>query len=514
METAATNPRRWLILAAMSMTMFIATVDNTVMTVGLPSIQRGLGASSAQLQWALDAYTLAFATLLFSMGLLGDRYGRRLVLIVGLVVFAGASIGGAMSSSAGELIAWRAAMGVGAAVIPGCSMAVIAGVFPAAERTRAIGLWSMAAGVGIAAGPVFGGLLLAHFWWGSLLLVNVPFAVVAIAAIAVIVPDTRNPAARRLDVPGVLLSVAGIGLLVFGVVKGGEDPTWLEAQVLGPIAAGLVLIAVLLLVESRMALPSFDPSLFKNRLFAIGAGVLCTSFLVGTGVNFVLTFYLQLVRDYSPTRTGLLMLAMAVGSLIAGIRAAQIVGVMGRAAALGASALLVAGCCAVFAVLGTGTPIWIFEIVYGLFGLGFGAAFAIGMAVTISVIEPARMGAGSAVANTMRHMGTALGVAVLGSVLGSVYRHSLGSAAAAIPAASRSSLGSTLQALAGRSAPVRDAVLDPARNAFISGLHAAMWVSVGLAVITALAAFVGLPGKPKAQPVPRSSVEARSGSSL
>jgi EmrB/QacA subfamily drug resistance transporter len=512
METAATNPRRWLILAAMSMTMFIATVDNTVMTVGLPAIQRGLGASNAQLQWVVDAYTLAFAALLFSMGLLGDRYGRRLVLVAGLAVFTGASIGGAMSSSAGELIAWRAAMGLGAAVVPGCSMAVIAGAFPAAERTRAIGLWSMAAGVGIGAGPVLGGLLLSHFWWGSLLLVNVPFAVVTIAVIAVIVSDARNPAARRLDVPGVLLSVVGVGLLILGVVKGGEAPTWLTVQVLVPIVAGLVLIAILLLVESRMKLPSFDPSLFRNRLFAIGAGILGTSFLIGTGVNFVLTFYLQLVRDYSPIQTGLLMLAMAVGSFIAGIRAAQLAGSLGRAAALGASGLLIAACCAVFAVLGAGTPIWVFEIVYGLFGLGFGAAFAIGMAVTISVIEPARMGAGSAVANTMRHMGTALGVAVLGSVLGSVYRHSLGSAATVIPAASRGSLGSTLQAIAGRSAVVRDAVLDPARNAFISGLHVAMWVSAGLAVIAALAAFAGLPGRPKAQPGPPRPVEARSGS--
>src|SRR3954451_15779164 len=182
------HPKRWLILVAMALTMFIATVDNTVMTVGLPSIQEELGASTAQLQWSLDAYTLMFASLLFTAGLLGDRFGRRRVLLAGLCLFLLASLAGAWSSSPGELIAWRAVMGAGAAVIPGCTMAVIFTVFGAEERGKAIGLWSASAGVGIALGPVLGGALLSQFRWGSLLLINVPFVAVAVAMIFTLVP--------------------------------------------------------------------------------------------------------------------------------------------------------------------------------------------------------------------------------------------------------------------------------------------------------------------------------------
>src|SRR4051794_32749586 len=228
------HPKRWLVLTAMALTMFIATVDNTVMTVGLPSIQEELGASTAQLQWSLDAYTLMFASLLFTAGLLGDRFGRRRVLLAGLCLFLLASLAGAWSTSPGALIGWRALMGVGAAVIPGCTMAVIFGVFGPKERVKAIGLWSASAGVGVALGPVIGGALGSRFWWGSLLLVNVPFLVVTMAMIVALVPE--NPGtARRFDLVGVLLTIAGVGSLVYGVITGGEDAEWLTLNALGPI---------------------------------------------------------------------------------------------------------------------------------------------------------------------------------------------------------------------------------------------------------------------------------------
>lgn len=504
MRTDQADPNRWLVLVAMALTMFIATIDNTVMTVGLASMQRGLHESNAQLQWSMDAYTLTFAALLFTAGILGDRFGRRRVLLAGLAVFLGASLAGAWSTSPAELIAWRAVMGVGASVVPGCTMAVIASVFPPEERARAIGYWSTSAGVGIAAGPVVGGALLSSFWWGSLLLVNVPFAVVALAMIALRVPENRSTRAARVDATGVLLSIAGVGSLVYGVIKGGEEKSWLEGVVLGPILLGLALLAVMVLVARRKDQPAFDPSLFTDKRFAIGAAALAASFFVATGATYILSFYLQQLRSYTPVQAGLLTLPLAVGSTVAGAGATRLVARWGAAVALGASGLLMAACSVFYAVVNATTPIWIFEVVHAMFGLSFGATFAVGMAATMSAVPQAKVGAGSAVANTVRHMGTAFGVAVLGSVLGSVYRHSLDGAAGGLPTEARTSLGSTLQAVAHTRPALHAAVLADARGSFLTGLHAAMWVAAALCAVAAALVLAGLrsrtPDSPAADP--------------
>ncbi|MFI1766242.1 MFS transporter [Streptomyces sp. NPDC020800] len=492
MRTDQAHPKRWLILVAMALTMFIATIDNTVMTVGLASIQRGLGESNAQLQWSMDAYTLTFAALLFTAGILGDRFGRRRVLLAGLTVFLVASLAGAWSSSPAELIGWRAVMGVGASVVPGCTMAVIASVFPPEERTRAIGYWSTSAGVGIAAGPVVGGALLSAFWWGSLLLVNVPVAVMALALIALQVPENRSARAPRVDVAGVLLSIAGVGSLVYGVIKGGEESSWLEGAVLGPILLGLVLLTVMVLVARRRQEPAFDPSLFTDKRFAIGAAALAASFFVATGATYILSFYLQQLRDYTPVQAGLLTLPLAVGSTVAGAGATRLIARWGPPIALGGSGLLMAACSVFYAVMSAGTPIWIFELVHALFGLSFGATFAVGMAATMSAVRPVKVGAGSAVANTVRHMGTAFGVAVLGSVLGSVYRHSFHPAAGTLPAEARTSLGGTLRAVVHAPPGLRTAMVADADSSFLTGLHAAMWVAAVLCVAASAVVLVGL----------------------
>ncbi|MEU8473277.1 MFS transporter [Streptomyces sp. NPDC029006] len=498
----AADPKRWLILGAMALMMFIATIDNTVMTVGLSSIQSGLGESNAQLQWSMDAYTLTFAALLFTAGILGDRFGRRRVLLAGLVIFLGASLAGAWASSPAELIGWRAVMGVGASVVPGCTMAVIASVFPDGERARAIGYWSMSAGIGIAAGPVVGGALLSAFWWGTLLLVNVPFAVVALAMVGVLVPANRGSGAPRVDVTGVLLSVGGVGALVYGVIEGGEENSWLEGVVLGPVLLGLVLLAVMVRAARRRDRPAFDPSLFGDRRFAIGAAALAASFFVATGATYILSFYLQQLRNFTPVQAGLLTLPLAVGSTVSGAAATRLIARWGPAVALGGSGLLMAACCVFYAVVDATTPVWAFEAVHALFGLGFGATFAVGMAATMSAVRPAKAGAGSAVANTVRHLGTAFGVAVLGSVLGSVYRHSLGGAAGGLPAGARTSLGGTLRAVVHAPPGVRGAVVADADSAFLTGLHAAMWVAAVVCAAASAVVLTGLRGGPvPARPV-------------
>jgi EmrB/QacA subfamily drug resistance transporter len=491
------HPRRWLILIAMALTMFIATVDNTVMTVGLPAIQEELNASTAQLQWSLDAYTLLFASLLFTAGLLGDRFGRRRVLLGGLCLFLLASLAGAWSSTPGELIAARALMGVGAAVIPGCTLAVIVSVFGADERVKAIGLWSVAAGVGVALGPIIGGALVSQFWWGSLLLVNVPFLAVAMAMIARHVPENAG-SARRFDLVGVLLTIAGVGSLVYGIIVGGEDAKWLTLGVLGPIVLGLVLICTLVLFERRTKFPSVDVDLFTKPRFAIGAATTSVAFFVGAGGTFVLSLFLQQLRGYTAIETGLLLLPLAVGSMYAGARSGQLVERLGGARALCLCGMATALGAASLALTDGGTSLVVVEITLAVLGLGFGGAFALGMALAVSAVPPERLGAGSALANTVRHMGTALGIAVLGSVLASSYQSAM--SGSGLPQEATTSLGATAQAAAALPDGSRAQILDAAQVAFVDGFQAAMWLGAGLSLAAGLIALVVLRTRPVPEP--------------
>ncbi|KAB7837199.1 MFS transporter [Streptomyces mobaraensis] len=519
----AGHPRRWLIVGAMSLCMFIAVMDNTVLTVALASIQKDLDASNASLQWSMDAYTLTFAALLLTAGLLGDRYGRRKVLVAGLVFFALVSAAGAWSGSAGQLIGWRAAMGVGAAVVPGCTMAVITTAVPRHERAKAIGLWSAAAGVGIAAGPIIGGALLEHFWWGSALLVNVPFVLVAIGLIVFCVPENRGGnSTARIDLPGVLLSTAATGALVFGIIEGGERSTLADAVVWVPLVASVLLYAVLAKVERRAANPAVDLGLLRRPRFAAGSGALAIIFFTAMGASFVVVFYLQILRGYSPLDSGLLMLPLAVGSMISAGVSDGLVKRFGAASAIAVGAVLMSAGLGLIGLLGASTPIWRFGAAQFVGGLGFGLAFSAAMAATVAMVPEEKAGAGSALANTARHVGSALGIAVLGAVLGAVYRHKLGDTTDPLPASVRDQAGDSLGSTAGALREVterarelqgaRDAasqaelkellpavrsartILDRAADAFLDALQTTMWLTAGIGLLSAVVALVWLRG--------------------
>jgi MFS family permease len=384
-------------------------------------------------------------------------------------------------------------MGIGAAVVPGCALAVIMEVFPRAEQAKAIGAWSMAAGVGIGAGPVLGGALLGHFWWGSLLLANVPITLVAVVIIAAVVPDNRVSGTRRLDVPGVLLSVVGFGLVVYGLIKGGEESDWLGCPVVAPLVAGIAALILLGLVEGRMRDPSIDLAMFRNRVFSIGTGILAATFLVATGAaSFVMIFYIQLVRGFSPLESGLLTLPMAVGSMLAGMRSARLLTRYGPAVVLTASSLLMAEGCVGYGAMDEHTSLWLFGIVHALFGFGFGATFAAAMAVAGSVIPPAKSGSGAALLNSIRQVGTALGVAVLGSILTSEYRHHVGDAVAVLPPSVRgeaaASLGDTMRVVAANHPDQGARLLTQANGAFLDAMQTAVWVAAGVSATAAIAA--------------------------
>src|ERR1700683_1742834 len=275
MNAETIQRRRWVILSVLIVGLLAIVIDNTVLNVALKTIAEprgGLGASQSQLEWAINSYTLVFAGLLFTFGVIGDKIGRKRMLMIGLVLFGLASLLSAYSHSPEQLIFARAAMGLGGAAVMPQTLSILSNVFEPAERPRAIGLWAMAVGLGIASGPVLGGLLLDHFWWGSVFLINVPVTLVGGIAAAILVPESRNREAGGIDYVGVLLSIAGLITLVYGLVQGGDTGSWLRLDVLGPIAGGLVILAAFAWYETRIEHPSLDVRLFRDRRLSASGG--------------------------------------------------------------------------------------------------------------------------------------------------------------------------------------------------------------------------------------------------
>ena len=316
------HPRRWAILGVLVVSLLVVVLDNTVLNVALRTIAdpvHGLGATQSQLEWSINSYTLVFAGLLFTLGVLGDRLGRRRMLTAGLLVFGLASLASAYSHSPGQLIGARALMGLGAAAVMPATLSIISNVFDPRERGKAIGIWAGAVGLGVAIGPIVGGALLERFWWGSVFLINVPIVIAGVAAIAWLVPESRDPKASKLDVIGVALSIVGLGALVYGIIDGGDHgfgswTAWL------PIVAGAIVLATFVWWERRVAFPSLDVRLFRDRRFSASVASIGLVFFAAMGTFFFMSFYLQLVRGLVTAGVGLD--ADAVRGRSAGVRAA------------------------------------------------------------------------------------------------------------------------------------------------------------------------------------------------
>lgn len=317
--------RRWVILGVLILSLLIVVLDNSILNVAIKTISTpaptGLGATQSELEWAINAYTLVFAGLLFTAGLLGDRLGRKKMLLGGLAVFGLGSALAAFSGSPAELIGFRAVMGLGAAFVMPATLAVLMNVFERDEQPKAIGIWAGGVGLAIAIGPVTGGLLLAHFWWGSVFLVNVPIVLTALALMLWLVPDSRDPDPGRIDPLGVVLSVTGLVLLVYGIIKGGQLADFTDPTVLTTVGAGLAVLAAFVVVEKRSTHPSIDMAYFKNKVFSAAIIAIALVFFALLGVTFFAVFYTQSVRGYSPLETGLLMLPLAAAQMIFAPRA-------------------------------------------------------------------------------------------------------------------------------------------------------------------------------------------------
>ena len=498
----AVHRRRWAILAVLLCSLLVVMLDNSILNVAMKTIAQpapvGLGSTQGQLEWAVNSYTLVFAGFLFTAGLLGDRLGRKKVLLFGMLVFGAGSVLCAMSGSSGQLIALRAVMGFGGAFILPATLAIIINVFERAEQPRAIGIWTGVVGFAIAIGPITGGILLEHFWWGSVFLVNVPVVVAAMAAMAAIVPDSKDPRPGRLDPFGVLLSIAGLALLVYGIIKGGQLGDFTRAESWAAILGGLAILAAFVVHEARSDHPALDVSYFRNRRFSASVAVIGLVFFALMGVTFFSVFYNQSVRGYSVLQSGLLVLPLAASQMFFAPRARLAVNRFGARAVCATGLALTAAAFAGFVLLSQDTPIWILEVLFFLMGTGMAHVMPPATVMITSSLPRERAGTGSAINNTFRQVGGAMGVAVLGSLLSTTYRNGINGHLGALPAAARPAAGESVQAtlaVAAKLGPAGQALVRPANDAFIHAMHVTALGAAAVALAGAAIVLAFLPGK-------------------
>ena len=509
MDSQAVHNRRWWILSVLIISLAAIVLDNTVLNIALKTISEpgaGLGASQSQLEWAINSYTLVFAGLLFTFGVIGDRIGRRRMLIIGMALFGLSSLISSYAQTPDQLIWARAAMGLGGAAVMPQTLSIITNVFDPGERARAIGIWASAVGVAIAIGPIAGGLLLDHFWWGSVFLINVPLTAIGIAAIAAIVPESKSPAPGKVDYLGVLLSIAGLVLLVYGIIQGGDSGSWLTGGVLGPLAAGLATIALFVWHESRTDHPSLDVRLFRDKRLSSAAAAIALVFFAMGGVYFFISFYTQNVRGYTPLHAGLLTVPLAVGQLLFATRTARLVRRFGAKAVCTTGLIIMSIALVGYHFLGTGSSVWLLELTFLVQGSGMGLVMPSATEGVMSVVPRERGGAGSAITNTSRQVAVALGVAVLGSVLAQAYRSRLTPYLGVLPARARASATVSIaqtQQIAQHLGPAGHRLLTAASSSFVDAMHLTALISVLIAVAGAAAIATWMPGREtRSQPGP------------
>ena len=486
------HARRWFTLGTLCLSLLIIVMDNTILNVAIPSLVTELGATNSQLQWIVDGYTLVFAGLLLTTGSLGDRFGRKLALRIGIVVFAIGSVMSALSGSPTQLILSRSLMGVGGALIMPSTLSILTNVFrDPKERGRAIAIWAGFSGLGVALGPVIGGLLLNHFSWSSVFWVNLPVGATALVAGHYFVPESKDPSAPRLDPFGALLSVVGLGALLFGIIEG-PSKGWTSTEVLAAFAIGIVGLIGFISWESHTDHPMLDMSFFKNPRFTAANSAVTLTFFAMFGSLFLMTQYWQFVHGYTPLQAGVRLIPYAMTMMITAPLSARLVEKLGtkRVVTIGLSTISVA--MLVLSTLHTDSSYLRVVTNMMFMAVGMGLTMAPATESVMGSLPRSKAGVGSAVNDTTRQVGGALGVAVVGSLVASVYASGIDDVAAGFGLrgsaliTARSSLGAAL----GEAASLGDggpAFARAAKDSFVDGL--ANGLRLG-AVVVALAAFV------------------------
>ncbi|MEU0468798.1 MFS transporter [Amycolatopsis sp. NPDC006131] len=481
--------KRWWALGALAVALLAFGLDVTVLSVALPTLAVDLEASTSELQWFSNAYTLVLAAGLLPAGLLGDKFGTKRFLLGGLAVFGLASVACAYAGSAGMLIAARAFLGLGAAALVPLSMSVLNALFPGADRGRAIAVWAAAMAVGIPLGPVVGGWLLDNFWWGSVFLLNVPAVLAGLVLLAWLVPDLPGDRGRRFDLPGVVLSSASLVALTYGLVEAG-DRGWGSATVLGPVLGGLALLAGFVVHQARAAHPLLDLGLFASPGFRWGAVLATLASFAMMGALFLLPQYFQAVHATDALGTGLRLLPV-VGGLLVGVRVAEWLRPRPGARVLVSTGfVLMTGGLVAGTATGTGDGYGYAAVWVSLVGLGLGFALPPSMDIAMGALSPGRSGVGGGVLQAMRQVGGTLGVAILGTVLNAGYRGGVDVAGLPddVAAAVRDSAAAGVQVAA--RVP---ALLGSVRESFVAGMSATLWVCAGFALVGAVLAALFLP---------------------
>ncbi|MBZ3903469.1 DHA2 family efflux MFS transporter permease subunit [Streptomyces griseiscabiei] len=489
---ARPDPRRWWALAALVASMLTLGFDMTILNVALPTMAGDLGATTGEQQWMADAYIVVFAALMLPAGLLGDRFGRRLMLIVGLGIFLAGSVVGALAQDVNAVVAARAVMGIGAALVTPLALSVLPSLFTPAERTKAVGIVSAGSMLGLPLGPIIGGWLLNHYWWGSVFLINVPMAAIGIAACVFLLPETRDPASPRVDTVSTALTSTGLGSLIYAII---EAPTrgWTDPLVLGMFAGAAVLITALVLRERRSVRPMLDMGLLAQRGFLFNTLAATLGMFVLSGLLFVLPPYLQAVLGHDALGTGVRLLPL-MGGLLVGARTAQpLVARLGSRAVVSAGLVVLA-----FAALfgsrttvdsGYGfTALWL-----ACAGAGFGLAIVPAMSDALGTLPTDRAGSGSGLLMTLRQVGSAIGIALLGSLLAGVFRDRLD--VTGLPARAADTAGDSVVAahLIAERTGTAD-LLTSANTSYVHGMGVVLLVCGSASLVAALLAAAFLPG--------------------
>ncbi|MFF0862276.1 MFS transporter [Nonomuraea sp. NPDC003560] len=498
--------RKWACLAIACLATLLLSVDLTVLHLALPRLVADLGASSTQLLWIGDMYGFALAGLLVTMGNLGDRVGRKRLLLIGAAGFGAASVVTAYAPNPELLIAARTLLGLAGAMIMPSTLSIVRNVFAdPRERTAAIGIWSGMSAAGFALGPVVGGVLLDHFWWGSVFLINVPIMALVLVCGFLVLPESRGPAGR-VDGPSVVLSFAGVVTAVYAVKEAAHQGL-AHADVLGTAVVGAVCLVLFVRRQGRLATPLIDVRLFRRRAFSASVGTNLLAIFALSAMNLLFAWYLQLVLGWTPLQAGLAQLPGGLSGAVGGVLAARLIGRLGRNGVVALGLALNAGAFVRYAMLGTELDYLTLLPVMMIGGLGVGLTFTVNNDNILATAPKERAGAAAAVSETAFELGGALGIAVLGTVLNSVYRANLLVPAGVPGKAARESIAGATATAAELPPQAAGELMRAARTAFVSGMQVTTLVTAVLLAVVAVFALAWLRGVPKViqeeQPVPR-----------
>jgi len=463
--------RNWT-LGILSVALIIIGLDVTVLNVAIPTLQAELNATASQLQWIVNAYILVFAGVLLTMGSLGDRFGRRLAFQAGLIIFGVASVAAAVADTSAQLIIARAAQGVGGALIMPSTLSVIVDVFPREERAKAIGIWAGVAAIGIPGGMIAGGYLLEEFFWGSVFFLNVPVVIVAFIGSLLWVPESKDPNANSTDLVGAVLSMASLSALVYAIIEAPEKG-WLAGVTIAGFVAAVVFGIAFVWYERRQENPMIDLALFKNARLSASVTAIGIAFMAMLGTMFMLTQYLQFVQGYSPLDTGFRLVPMALGFMVGAPTSAAFVARTNSRTVMTVGMIIVAAAVGGMSLLEVDTAYWITGGLIFAMGLGMAQTMAPATDAVMAAVPEEQAGVGSALNDTVRQVGGALGVGIFGSILSSIYSSEMTSAVAGLSTqaaeAASNQVGAALQIASSIGGEAAVSLSAASREAFVSG---------------------------------------------